>query len=63
MVTAKIVAAELAVSEVAAQAVIDRLVDAGVLQQTNSSKRNRIWHAPLVLAALDDFGRRARRGR
>ena len=63
VVTAKIVATELAVSEVAAQTAIDRLVDAGALQQTNSSKRNRIWHAPLVLAALDDFGRRARRGR
>lgn len=60
-VTAKVVSAELGVSEVSAQQAIDRFVDAGILVQTNKWKRNRIWHAPEVLEALDSFGERARR--
>ena len=50
-------------SDVAAQSAINRMVDAGVLVQTNNYKRNRIWHTPEVLAALDGFGTRARRPR
>lgn len=61
VITAKVTATELGVSEVAAQAAIDRMVENGVLQQANSGKRNRIWHAQEVLAALDAFGARARR--
>lgn len=61
VVTARIVATELGVSEVAAQSAINRLVDGGALHQTNSGRRNRIWHAPEVLTALDRFGERARR--
>lgn len=63
VVTAKIVARELGVTEVSAQAAIDKLVGAGALEQTNNWKRNRIWHAPEVLSALDAFGERARRRR
>lgn len=63
VVTAKIVASTLGVSEVAAQSAIDRLVEGGALLQTNNWKRNRIWHAPEVLAALDRFGERSRRKR
>lgn len=58
-----LVARELRVSDVAAQSAINRMVDAGVLVQTNNYKRNRIWHTPEVLAALDGFGTRARRQR
>lgn len=61
MVTTKLVSGELQVSEVAAQTAIDRMVESGALTQTNSFKRNRIWHAPEVFAALDRFGARARR--
>lgn len=61
VVTTKIVAEELTVSEVAAQNAIDRLVENGALAPTNAWKRNRIWHAPDVLTALDQFGERARR--
>lgn len=61
VVTAKLVASELGVTTVTAQAAIDTLVAGGALQQTNSWKRNRIWHAPEVLDALDRFGDRARR--
>ncbi|MFP1603145.1 Fic family protein [Microbacterium sp. 2216-1] len=52
---------ELSVSDVAAGAAIDRIVNGGALVKTNNYKRNRIWHAPDVLAALDRFGARARR--
>ncbi len=62
VVQTKLVAAELAVSEVAAQTSIDRLVEAGVLVQAGGGARYRRWAAPDVLAALDAFGQRARRG-
>lgn len=58
-----LVARELRVSDVAAQSAVNRMVEAGVLVQTNNYKRNRIWHTPEVLAALDGFGTRARRQR
>lgn len=61
VVTTKIVSDRLAVSAVAAQSAIDRLVDAGVLAKTKNVQRNRIWHAPEVLRALDEFAARARR--
>jgi Fic family protein len=63
VVNTKSVAAELSISEVAAQSAIDRLVDAGVLAKISTGNRNRIWQAPEILAALDAFGARARRGR
>ena len=58
---AKTVAFELDISEVAAQNAIARLVEARVLTQPNEGRRNRIWEAPEILAALDAFGARARR--
>lgn len=61
VVNAKTVAFELDISEVAAQNAIARLVEARVLTQTNEGRRNRIWEAPEILAALDAFGARARR--
>lgn len=63
VVTGNLVARELQVSTVAAQGAIDRFTAAGALVQTNDWKRNRIWHAPEVLEALDRFGERARRAR
>jgi Fic family protein len=61
VVNTKTVAAELGISEVAAQNAIDRLVDATVLTKISAGNRNRIWQAPDILAALDAFGDRARR--
>lgn len=61
VVNTKTVAAELRISEVAAQNAIDRLVDAEVLTKASDGRRNRIWQAPEILAALDAFGARARR--
>lgn len=63
VVNTKTVAAELGVSEVAAQSAIDRLVDAEILTKISTGNRNRIWESPEVLAALDAFGARARRRR
>lgn len=61
VITAQLVASELNVSIVSAQTAIDTLAAGGALKQTNSWKRNRMWHAPEVLEALDRFGTRARR--
>ena len=63
VVTVQMLADELGVSLVSASTAIGRYVDAGVLVQTNNFKRNRIWHSPDVLAALDRSGARARRRR
>lgn len=63
VVNTKTVAAELGISEVAAQGAIDRLVEAEVLIKASAGNRNRIWQAPEILAALDAFGARARRRR
>ncbi|MBP2414663.1 Fic family protein [Arthrobacter stackebrandtii] len=54
-------ATELGVSSVNAQVAINRLVDAGILVQISTGKRNRIWLAKDVVRVLDDFGARARR--
>lgn len=42
---------------------IGKLVDAGVLTQSGSDRRNRVWQATAVLDATDAFAARARRGR
>lgn len=63
LVTASSIAAALGVSEVAAQTSIDRLAAAGVLTKAAGGARYRIWQATEVLAALDAFAARARRGR
>ncbi len=62
VITSGVAATELGVTSVAAQASIDRLVDAGVLQQAGGGLRKRRWAAPDVLEALDAFAARARRG-
>lgn len=37
---------------------LDGLVSAGILVEITDNKRNRLWVAPQVTAALDEFGRR-----
>jgi Fic family protein len=63
VVNTRTIAAELSISEVAAQNAVDRLVEAGVLTQSTTGRRNRIWQAPEILAALNAFGVRAKRRR
>jgi Fic family protein len=61
VIDAATAASQLGISGVNAQVAIDRLVDAGILTQLTSGKRNRIWQAAAVISALDAFGARARR--
>lgn len=43
------------------QLAIDKLVETGILIQAGSGSRNRVWQAPDVLSALDDFASRTKR--
>ena len=54
-------ATELDISARAARTAIDTLVTAGVLTATSDARRNRVWQAPQVLAAIDGFAGRAGR--
>lgn len=56
-------AAQLGISTVNAQQAINRLVDADVLAQISTGKRNRLWLAKDVVRVLDEFGARAKRRR
>lgn len=56
-------ATQLGISAVNAQVAINRLVDADVLIQISTGKRNRIWLAKDVVRVLDEFGARAKRRR
>lgn len=47
----------------AAQRAVEQLVEAGILERIGSNRRNRVWIAPEVIAALDAFAERVgRRG-
>lgn len=52
-----------AVSEIAAQRAIDKLTEVGIVHQTSKGRRNRVWQAEEILAALDDFADGIRRVR
>lgn len=56
-------ATHLGISAVNAQVAINRLLDADILTQISTGKRNRIWLAKDVVRVLDEFGARAKRGR
>lgn len=58
VLTAKSAAALLGRSGQAANEAIGRLVEAGVLQQTNVGRRNRAFEAPDVIRAFTDLERR-----
>jgi Fic family protein len=63
VVTARVVIRELGVSAPTAQGGLRRLVEDGVLLESTGHRRNRVYRAPAVLRALDDYaaglGRRA----
>lgn len=62
-VTVRFVEEAARVSNPAAQRAIDQLVDARILTPASSNRRNRVWVADGVIAALDAFADRAgRRG-
>lgn len=58
----EVVQRELGVSASTAYAAIDALAEAGVLVPRSANKRNRVWDAVEVLAALDEFADEARWG-
>jgi Fic family protein len=64
VVTARVVVRDLGVSAPTAQAALQRLVADGILLESTGHRRNRVYRAPAVLRALDDYaaglGRRAR---
>ncbi|MEU4196449.1 Fic family protein [Kribbella sp. NPDC026611] len=60
-VTVKHVQEHLSVSQPAAQRAIDQLVEAAVLQQISTGKRDRAWIARDVITALDNFATRSGR--
>ena len=62
-VTVRFIQDSTGVSQPAAQNAIDQLLAAGVLNPVGAKRRNRVWVANDVIAALDDFAARVgRRG-
>ena len=61
VINATLVATELGMSTSNAYPAIDPLVEAEVLLEFTDNRRNRLWRAPDVLAALDQFATRAGR--
>jgi Fic family protein len=63
VVNAALLAQELGIESTNAHRYLNPLTDAGILVETSSGPRNRVWRSPEVLAALDAFADRAgRRG-
>lgn len=61
VVDGRLVAERLGVTPANAQLAIDRLVDAGVLEQVGNGTRDRVWQAPEIIAAMDRFAARSHR--
>lgn len=63
VVNAALLAQELGIESTNAHRYLNPLTDVGILVETTSGPRNRVWRSPEVLAALDAFAERAgRRG-
>jgi len=62
IVTSRYLTQTLGLNEVAAKRAIDTLVARGVLVETSGRSRGRTWAQSDVLAALDGYARRVRRG-
>lgn len=60
-VTIRFIQDSTGVSQPTAQNAVDQLVDAGALTPASKNRRNRVWVATEVIAALDDFAVRAGR--
>lgn len=63
VVNAALVADELGIAPQNTYRLLGALIDAGVLVEFTDQKRNRLWRAPAVLDALDEFAARAGRRR
>jgi Fic family protein len=63
VVNAALLAQELGIESTNAHRYLNPLTEAGILVETTSGPRNRVWRSPEVLATLDAFAERAgRRG-
>jgi Fic family protein len=63
VVNAALLAQELGIESTNAHRYLNPLTEVGILVETTSGPRNRVWRSPEVLAALDAFAERAgRRG-
>lgn len=63
VVNAALLAQELGIESTNAHRYLNPLTEAGILVETTSGPRNRVWRSPEVLAALDAFAERAGRER
>jgi Fic family protein len=61
VVNAALVGQELGIDSTNAHRYLNPLTEAGILVETTSGPRNRVWRSPEVLAALDAFAERAGR--
>lgn len=61
VVNAALLAQELGIESTNAHRYLNPLAKAGILVETTSGPRNRVWRSPEVLAALDAFAERAGR--
>ncbi|MGE4424915.1 MAG: Fic family protein [Solirubrobacteraceae bacterium] len=61
VVDATFVQRELGATSANAQRALRRLAEAGVITEITGRRRDRLWQAPTVLRALDDFAQRAGR--
>ena len=61
VINAALLAQELGIDTTNAHRYLTPLTDAGILIESTNQRRNRIWRAPDILAALDGFARRAGR--
>jgi Fic family protein len=61
VIDANYLSAQLGITPQNAQIAIDRLIEDGILTQSGSARRNRVYEAPAVSQALDEFARRSRR--
>lgn len=59
VVDSRFVAERLGVSPLNAQRAIDRLVEDGVIVQIGRGTRDRVWQAPEIIQAMEDFAERA----
>jgi Fic family protein len=53
---------ELGIESKHARRYVEPLSEAGIILETSSGPRSRVWRSPEVIAALDAFAERARRG-
>lgn len=61
VVDAAVVQRELGATSANAQRALRQLAEAGVITEISGRRRDRLWQAPTVLRALDDFAERAGR--